>query len=399
MISSSRLGERSRPSPLGTSFLFWPVILLLLTGCSSMPSWFPSWLGGTSARVATPAPLVEFKPSLNPRIVWSTNIGAGRGVTLQPAITENAIYAAASSGTVVRLSADGQTVWKIDAGVPISGAVGSDGFTVAVGSPRGEVIAFGADGKELWRAQVGATVQTPPLVGRGLVVVRGSDQKLTAFDAATGRRRWTYVRVSPPLTLKTVSDLAFSGDLIVAGYPSGRLAALASSNGAVRWDVPVSEPRGATEVERLADVIGSPLVNSGDVCAASYQGRVACIEAANGNLRWARPVSAGSGPGGDDSLIVTVDSKSNVLAFARSAGASVWLQDKLLNRDLSTPLVLRRAVLVGDYAGYLHFLSPSDGGFLARLSLGSEIVATPRAFGSGAIVQTQDGVVALVALE
>ncbi len=94
-----------------------------------------------------------------------------------------------------------------------------------------------------------------------------------------------------------------------------------------------------------------------------------------------------------------VDAKSNVVAFASSSGANAWRQEKLLNRSLTTPLALRRAVLVGDYAGYVHLLSPEDGAFLARVALGSRITATPREFGGGAIVQTQDGTVALLTLE
>lgn len=82
-----------------------------------------------------------------------------------------------------------------------------------------------------------------------------------------------------------------------------------------------------------------------------------------------------------------------------ATGANAWRQEKLLNRDLSAPLALRRAVVVGDYAGYVHFLSPEDGAFLARVPLGAEIAATPRAFGAGAVVQTQDGTVALIAIE
>ena len=152
-------------------------------------------------------------------------------------------------------------------------------------------------------------------------------------------------------------------------------------------------------MERLADVQGTPLVLGSDVCAASFQGRVACFEVANANLRWARDFSAGAGVGGDGRRLYAVDAKSNVVGFSMVTGANAWRQEKLLNRDLSTPLALRRAVLVGDYAGYVHFLSPEDGGFLARVSLGTEITATPVAFGGGAVVQTQDGTVALVTLE
>lgn len=370
-----------------------------LAGCSSMPSWMPSWLGGAPSGAVEPAPLVEFAATLTPRIAWRTNVGSARGAYLQPAVLENAIYAASGDGVVARIAPSGETVWRVDTNVSLTGGVGSDGFAVAVGSARGDVIVLGADGKEQWRAQVTGSVLSPPLVGRGLVVVRASDHRITAFDAATGRRRWTYQRTIPPLTLKAATQMVFAGDLVAAGYPSGRLVMLASANGAVRWDVPVTEPRGATEVERLADVVGAPLVVGADICAAAFQGRVACFETSNGNLRWARDLSAGGGLGGDTRRIFAVDAKSNVVAFAATSGANAWRQESLLNRSLSAPLALRRAVLVGDYAGYVHFLSPEDGAFLARVALGSRITATPREFGGGSIVQTQDGTVALLTLE
>jgi outer membrane protein assembly factor BamB len=368
----------------------------LTAGCS----WMPTWMGGSPRRTAEPAPLPEFRPALTTRVAWRVNIGAARGAYLQPAVLENAIYAASAEGQVVRLGpTNGEVVWRADAKTRISGGVGSDGFTVAVGSPRGEVVTFGADGKPLWRAQVQGEIQSPPLVGRGLVIVRASDFRITAFDAESGRRRWTYQRATIPLTLRGPSELAFAGDYVIAGFPAGRLVALTSASGAVRWDVAVSEPRGATEVERLADVMGQPLVVAGDVCAASYQGRVACFEAANGALRWARDLSAATGPGGDEQKVYVVDSKSHLYAFSRTAGASAWKQQKLANRDLTSPLALRRAVVTGDYQGYVHFLSPEDGDFVARVELGSAIIATPRASGGGAVLQTQDGVVALIAIE
>jgi outer membrane protein assembly factor BamB len=376
------------------------LLLVAAAGLAAGCSWMPSWLGGTPSKASLAAPLPEFKPALNVRVAWRANVGSSRGAFLQPAVLENAIFAAAGNGTVVRLApASGDVVWRADAGTRISGGVGSDGFLVAVGTARGEVITFGADGKPLWRAQILGEVQSPPLVGRGLVVVRGSDFRLTAFDAETGRRRWTYQRATTPLTLRGPSELAFAGDLVVAGFPAGRMVALAAATGAVRWDAAVSEPRGATEVERLADVVGQPLVAAGDVCAASFQGRLACFEAANGSLRWARELSGMTGPGGDEQRVFVVDAKSHLHAYSRTAGASAWLQQKLERRELSTPLALRRAVVAGDFQGYVHFLAPDDGAFLARVELGSAIVATPRAFGGGVVIQTEDGVVALVNVE
>jgi outer membrane protein assembly factor BamB len=90
---------------------------------------------------------------------------------LQPAVLENAIYAASAGGSMVRIAPEsGKVVWETDLKVEISAGVGSDGLTVAVATPRGEVIALGPDGKQLWRAQVTSDVSERPLVGRGLVM-------------------------------------------------------------------------------------------------------------------------------------------------------------------------------------------------------------------------------------
>jgi len=367
-----------------------------LAGCS----WLPSWMGGTPSRAVQPTPLTELKPTLNARVAWRTSVGASRTEVLQPAVVESAVYVAASDGAVVRLSPEtGQVVWRSDIKAPISAGVGSDGFTVAVATTRGGVVALGADGKEIWRSQIGGEMRSPPLVGRDLIIVRSTDYRVTALDAASGKRRWTYQRANVPLTLRSPTELVYAGDLVIAGFPGGRLVALNSANGAVRWDIAVSEPRGATEVERLTDVVGAPLVIGAEVCAASYQGRIACFASANGNLRWSSEISAGSGPAVDDRRVYVVDSKSNVVAFNRAAGSTAWKQEQLLHRSLSAPLALNRAVVTGDYAGAIHFLSPEDGALLARVLLAAEIVATPRALGGGAVVQARDGTVALIVIE
>jgi outer membrane protein assembly factor BamB len=395
MSQAQRAGGRAARAARTAATLSLALLASLGAGCS----WMPTWLGGTPSKAQLAAPLPELKPTLQARVAWRVDVGASRGLFLQPAVLENAIYAASADGTVVRISPTGEVVWKVDTKGKISGGVGSDGFTIAVGTPRGQVVALGADGKELWRAQVQGEVQAPPLVGRGLVVVRAVDSRIFAFDAETGRRRWNYQRTSVPLTLRGPSEMAYAGDLVVAGFPGGRMVGLTATSGGVRWDVAVSEPRGATEVERLADVVGQPLTGSGDVCAASYQGRLACFEATNGAFRWGRDLSAVTGPGGDDQRVFVVDAKSHVHAFSRTGGAGVWVQQKLERRELSTPLALRRAVVAGDYFGYVHFLSPEDGAFIGRAELKGTIVATPRAFGGGAIVQTQDGIVALVSID
>lgn len=359
--------------------------LLALGACSSK---------GDSAK---PAELGDFRPSVTLKTAWRVNVGAGRGAPLQPALLENAIYAAAADGALLRVApASGEIVWRVDTGVTLSAGVGSDGFMVAVASRRGELLTFGADGKPGWRVQLTSDVLSPPLVGRGLVIVRTTDQRVTAFEVDSGKRRWTFSRTSPPLTLRAASDLTFAGDNVLVGFPGGRLVALALGNGAPRWEAVIAEPKGSTEVERLADIVGPVVVVGRDVCAAAFQGRLTCVEHANGNLRWSRELSAGGGPAFDASRAFAVDSNGSVVALSRDAGASLWRNDKLANRKLSSPAVAGSSVLVGDFKGYLHALHADSGEFAARLSLDGAVVAPLRAWADGVIAQTQDGTLAFV---
>ena len=60
-------------------------------------------------------------------------------------------------------------------------------------------------------------MRSPPLVGRGLVVVRSTDYRVTALDAASGKRRWEYQRANVPLTLRSLTEMVYVGDVIIAG--------------------------------------------------------------------------------------------------------------------------------------------------------------------------------------
>jgi outer membrane protein assembly factor BamB len=359
----------------------------LLAGCSLF-----------GEKKSPPSPLPEFQPSLSVGTAWRLSIGSVRGTFLQPAVVENALYAATADGTVLRIDpATGSVVWRTDVDTKISAGVGADGFTVAVATARGEVIALDADGKIRWRGQVSSDVISPPLVGRGAVIVRSTDHRVSAFEAETGKRRWVFNRQLPPLTLRASTEMAFAGDNVLVGYPGGRMVGIALSNGAARWEASVSEPKGTTEVERLADVLGPVAVAGGLACAASFQGRVMCADAASGSLRWAREMSAGGGVGRDGRTVYAVDAASQVQAFAVSGGASVWRNDRLTHRELTTPLALPTAVVVGDLEGYLHFLSTAEGSLLARVRVDSSaIVARPMAWNDSVVALSTDVTLALL---
>ncbi|MGA8056077.1 MAG: outer membrane protein assembly factor BamB [Burkholderiales bacterium] len=377
----------------------------LIAGCSSL-SWRDfnpnpiSWFG-SSAPAKKPAPLPQITEAVKTRVLWQTSVGKSGNAVFAPAVVEDSVFAAAQDGTVARFdAATGKQIWRINAGQKLSAGVGASDDLVAVGSSEGDVIAFDADGQLRWRARVSSEVLAPPLVLGEIVVARSADNRIFALDARDGRRRWVYQRNAPPLLVRSPVGVTAARGLVLAGFPGGKLVALAPANGAVRWEATVALPRGTTELERIADVVGAPWAGDREVCAAAYQGRVGCFDISNGNPYWARDISSTSGVFGDARLVLVADDKGAVNAFDRATGRSLWKQDKLANRNLSAPLPVGNEIAVADVQGYVHLLSRESGAFAGRVATdGSAVSTNPVPFQGGFLVQTRNGGLYAIAVD
>jgi len=354
---------------------------LLLAGCSGSPG--PKM-----------AELPELPTSVAVRTLWQASVGTAGDAILFPALAVDGVYAAAQDGTVARFDASsGRESWRINAGRTLSGGVGSDGTLVAVGTFDGEVIALdGRTGEARWRARVSSEVLSAPLVTGDLVIVRSADGRLFALDARDGKRRWLYQRSSPPLSVRSPVGMIADRGYLLTGFAGGKLVSIALANGGVRWETNVALPRGATELERVTDVVGLPVAAEREVCAAAYQGRIGCFDLANGNALWSRELSSTAGLALDARYVFVSDDKGAVHALDRAGGATIWKQDRLFLRRLSAPLALGREVVVGDVEGYVHFLSRESGALVGRVATdGSPIRSLLVRLDRGFLVQTQDG--------
>ena len=341
-------------------------------------------------------PPTELKPvsaTLSVRQAWKADVGKSGPYSMQPAVAGNTVYAAAKNGNIVALDgSNGHVVWQAKANVDLTSGPGSDGSVTAVAGEKGVVFAFDNSGKQIWKKEVNGEVLSPPLVGNGLVVVRTTDTRVLGLDAQTGDRRWIYQRSQTPLNLRSSMGMLFAGDGIVMGFPGGKLGVLAPSNGVLRWESTVSYPKGVSEIERLNDVTGVPVVAGRQVCATTFQGRIACLEVANGQPQWGKDFSAPNGLTQDDNSLYASDETSTVYAFDRQNGNERWKNDQLKYRPLGAPLAVGRSVVVGDFEGYVHFLSREDGQVIARMKTdGSAITAAPVVAGQTLVVQTRDG--------
>ena len=376
-----------------------PVLMLAaaLAACSSLPDmpslnpvdWFSA--GPTGPK---PSELPVLSNPQGVKTLWTASIGASEAFVFTPALSGDSVYVASRSGTVARLdAASGQAKWRIQVGKRLSGGVGSDGALAVVATDEGEVFALDAQtGATRWRARVSSEVLAPPKLADELVLVRSADSRIFAFSAADGKRRWVYQRAAASLIVRSPVGLSVAQGMAYAGFSGGKLAAISLGNGSLRWEATVAQPKGATELERVTDIVGEPAVLGREVCSAAYQGRVACYDVNNGNQVWSREISTLTGVSFDARYAFVSDDKGAVHALDRNNGRSIWKQDRLAYRQLSLPLPLGTEVAAGDLQGFVHFMARESGAFLARAATdGSPIRAAPLKLPGGFLVQTQLG--------
>ena len=373
---------------------------VLLSACSTLSSWLPSWLtsppslpslfgfGGGPKVGALPAFEAKAKAQLN----WQVAVG-GAGGGFAPAVRPDAIYAASADGTLISVDpAAGAQRWRANAGKPLSAGVGADATAVIVGTNKGEVLAFDTGGKPLWQTKISSEVSGPPKPADETVIVWSLDGKIFGLSASDGSRKWVFQRATPPLTVRRFAGGIVNRGGLFTGTAGGKLLAIDVATGALAWEGNVTTPKGQTELERIADITSLPVIAERQVCAAAYLGRVACFDPQRGTLTWSRDFGSLGGLALDNRYLYLTDDKGAVQALDKSTGASVWKQDKLSTRFPSGPVVVGDYLGVVDIEGYLHLLDRNDGSLVGRLATdGKGPVAQPVAAGDAAVWQSAAG--------
>ncbi len=378
------------PSPLRRSLALSAALLLpafLLAGCS----WFSflPWVDEKEKKVDAdePVELQDFDAEAKLVRLWRAKVGRGLGrkyLRLRPAVLADRIYAADAYGSVVALNRfSGKRVWQASVGEPdegpfyefwdrrdpafVTGGIGTGGGLVLLGTTRGEVIALDAgDGTERWRAEVSSEVLSRPTTADDAVIAQTADGRLVALEAADGSQRWAYDSQVPLLTLRGTAAPVVESGLVFAGFGDGNVTAIEVRSGAPIWRQRIMLPQGRTELDRMVDVDGTPLLASGLLLAASFQGRLKAMNPTDGRVVWDIEASSYLDLAEGYGHVYLVSDDDVVNAFAIASAAAAWQQENLRNRRLTSPLAFGNYLLVGDEEGWLHVLAQSDGRFLAR---------------------------------
>lgn len=368
-----------------------------VTGCSTVRGWFGNSEKAQAKALTEPAPLVDITPSVSVDRLWSANAGKGEGrlgVRQAPAVVDGRVYVAAIRGGVrVFDLQSGASVWQHDSDLRLSGGPGVGDGVVVVGSLDGEVVALdAATGAERWTANVPNEVIAAPAVGQGLALVRSNDGRVTAFDVATGERRWFWVRELPSLTVRGNDAPTLGPGFVFVGNDDGTIAALSLTDGRVLWEQAIAQPDGRTELERMADVDGSPVLDDAALFASSYKQRTMALEGPSGRPLWVSEHGGANRPGVGAVRVVVTDPAGTVWGLDKFSGTAAWQQPALARRNLSGAAIQGDYAVVGDYDGYLHWMRLDDGEFVARQRAGRAAIRGTLVVADGVlVVQNIDG--------
>lgn len=347
--------------------------LWVLSACGSAPKPTPQDIGSVKTEQAIVA-------------AWSTKLSGDHAFTQSLTVLEGKLALASKDGHVhVVQAGNGQLVWQLDLKTGLNTSPGFDGRSAAVVTRSNELVAM-ADGKVLWRSRLTAQSYTKPLVAGERVFVLLADRSVAAFDLASGQKLWVQQRTGEALVLKQNGVLMAFQNNLLAGL-GGKLVALNPDNGQVRWEVPIANPRGINDLERLVDLVASPSRVNNSVCVRAFQAQVGCVDALRGALLWTRPANGVQGVDGNTSGLVGTESNGVVQAWNRSTGERLWDTDRLKYRELTAPLWTGKGVVIGDAGGYLYVLSAQDGRLLNKLKTpASGFAASPTALPDGGLV-------------
>ncbi|MDU4093879.1 MAG: outer membrane protein assembly factor BamB, partial [Pantoea sp.] len=334
------------------------ISVTLLSGCS---------LFSGEEDVVKMAPLPKVENQFEPQEAWSTSVGNGIGdfySNLHPAWQDGTVYAADRFGIVKALdAADGKEKWKVNLSgdngffakntpALLSGGITAAGEHIYIGSERAQVYALNSsDGSVAWQTKVAGEALSRPVVSDGLVLIHTSNGMLQGLDQSSGVVKWTVNLDMPALSLRGESAPAVAFGGAIVGGDNGRVSAVILNQGQIIWQQRISQPSGATEIDRLSDVDTTPVIVNGVVYALAYNGNLTALDLRSGQILWKREIGSVKDFIVDAGRIYLVDQDDRIVALNADGGVTLWRQSDLLHRNLTSPVLYNGYIVVGDSEG------------------------------------------------
>lgn len=339
----------------------------LLLGCSS-----------NKVKEAKPNPLPKIQQQQGLNLVFSQSVSstnAAEALRLQLDTDNGMIFAIDPDGQVSAYKGKEQ-LWKskITKQELTAGVEAAEGIVV-VGNRKGQLFALDqATGSQKWSAKLSGAILSPSLIQSGRVITIANDGTVFAHDAVSGQQVWAYKLPNVQFSLRgQPAPVRLDDRTILVASANAYVYGLDVISGVPRFQRRVAISEGRSDIQRLIDIVGDPVVAGQYLVTTSFQGQVTVTDLTTQRVVWSEDASSTNRPevSGDKVFVSTVDGKLN--AYSLSTGQLAWQNEELLNRQLSNPVMLGQSLVVGDMDGVIHLLDPASGKLVGRAKTSGEV--------------------------
>ncbi len=333
------------------------------------------------------------------RVVWNiSSLASGSRGSFIPCFDENAIYTADNAGDIYKIDrTDGTIINLFRLRRSLSSGTATSSDSIFVTTTDGYLLSIDkVTGKIVWQAQLPTLSIEAPQSTNGIVVLKTNDAEIIAYNATNGNILWVYQRNNPPLTLRATKTFQIVGkDVVLVGQPGGRMALINLSNGTVIWETYVAMPEGATDLDKLTDVAIRPAIDDKEICVATYNGKLVCLNAITSGVIWSRAFSTTYDLLINNDSVYAISIDGTIYSFDKNTGGILWQNSVLQYRSLSSPVLLGDNLLIIDSEGFINLVDKNNGALVAReKSKLQDGISLPWSDGKSAIVQSANGNIA-----
>jgi outer membrane protein assembly factor BamB len=267
------------------------------------------------------------------------------------------VYVGGQGGVLRCLDGDdGHELWAFDSRGEIRVTPLLHGGLVLFGDMNGNVRALDRDtGSVVWEARLEDAISGTLAVAGDTLLVSDARGSINALALAGGARKWKVRREgSQRFLIRSVGHFVVSGEVVVKGFPDGKLAFLSLASGDK-----LRESDLAGGAKEFPDVDSGPLlVPGGLVVAGSYSAGLFGVDLATGDRRWRLEGTAYALPTLHEGRL-----------YAIHGGTELVELDPASGKVLRSMVLGERSVRdLGSAGGHLW---AADGKSLARVDLGA----------------------------
>jgi outer membrane protein assembly factor BamB len=227
----------------------------------------------------------------------------------------------------------------------------------------------------VWVTNEHALLEFPPVIHGARIYQLADDAVLSAMDKHNGRVLWRKAlgklsASTPAVTANTVYATVLSSG---HAHSPGRIVALNSTSGAVRWMRPLPSPSES-----------SPMIDEGRVFFGSQSGLVYALNAHNGRVIWTYRAAGAvkASPTLSGGVLYFGDYSGHVQAISERSGRRLWRsgsEGALLGSGTfySTPAVLYGRVFLGNTDGRVYAYDASSGRLDWAVQTGAYVYSSP----------------------